>query len=172
VAPLTGDRILDRTRESLVRDPSVVLSYGSVVFRTEVGRSSAPVRLPGGQLVGRQREREAIDRLLDAAHGGVLVVRGEPGVGKTALLEYAIEAGREFRTARTLGVEVEMELPYAAAQQLCFPILRLKEHLPSPQRDALDVAFGLRGGPTPSPFLVGLAILGLLSGAAVERAQR
>ena len=87
----------------------------------------APVRMPGLQLLGRERERGALDRLLDAArdgHGGVLVVHGEPGVGKTALLEYAIEAGREFRVARTSGVEAEMELPYAAAQQLCFPILR------------------------------------------------
>jgi DNA-binding CsgD family transcriptional regulator len=131
----------------------------------------APVRLPGLQLLGRERERGALDRLLDAArggHGGVLVVRGEPGVGKTALLEYAIEAGREFRIARTSGVQAEMEFPYAAAQQLCFPILHLMEHLPEPQREALDVAFGLRGGPTPNPFMVGLAILGLLSEAAEE----
>ncbi len=132
----------------------------------------SPVRLPGRQLLGRERERAALDRLLEAAtsgHGGVLVVRGEPGVGKTALLEYAIDAGQEFRFARTFGVESEMELPYAAAQQLCFPLLDLSEHLPEPQRDALGVAFGLRAGPTPNPFLVGLAILGLLSEAAEER---
>src|ERR1700722_12352958 len=132
----------------------------------------APVQLPGLQLLGRERERGALDRVLDAArggHGGVLVIRGEPGVGKTALLEYAIEGGREFRIARTSGVQAEMEFPYAAAQQLCFPILHLMEHLPEPQREALDVAFGLRGGPTPNPFLVGLAILGLLSEAAEEQ---
>src|SRR3984885_12053722 len=126
----------------------------------------------GERLLGRGREREALDRVLDAARGGrggVLVVRGEPGVGKTALLEYAIEAGREFRIARTSGVQAEMEFPYAAAQQLCFPILHLMEHLPEPQREALDVAFGLRRGPTPNPFLVGLAILGLLSEAAEEQ---
>jgi hypothetical protein len=132
----------------------------------------APVQLPGLQLLGRERERGALDRLLDAARGGrggVLVVRGEPGVGKTALLEYAIEAGRDFRIARASGVQAEMEFPYAAAQQLCFPILHLMEHLPEPQREALDVAFGLRRGPTPNPFLVGLAILGLLSEAAEEQ---
>src|SRR5712691_4680442 len=132
----------------------------------------AQVRMPGLQLLGRERERGALDRLLDAArggHGGVLVVRGEPGVGKTALLEYAIGAGREFRIARTFGVQAEMEFPYAAAQQLCFPILHLMVHLPEPQRDALGVAFGLRGGPTPNPFLVGLAILGLLSEAAEQQ---
>jgi type II secretory pathway predicted ATPase ExeA len=115
--------------------------------------SAAPssVRLQAGRLFGRERERDALDRLLNAAtsgHGGVLVVRGEPGVGKTALLEYAIQAGQNFRFARTCGVEAEMELPYASVQQLCSPILGLMEHLPEPQRDALGVAFGLRAGPT------------------------
>src|SRR5829696_5488441 len=129
-------------------------------------------RSSGELLLGRQREREVLDRLLEAArggHGGVLVVHGEPGVGKTALLEDAVKAGREFRVARTLGVEGEMELAYAALQQLCAPILELTERLPQPQRDALAVAFGRSAGPAPSPFLVGLAALGLLSEAAEER---
>ena len=130
------------------------------------------VRSPGAPLLGRQTEREVLGRLLEAArggHGGVLVVHGEPGVGKTALLEDAVEAGREFRVARTVGVEGEMELAYAALQQLCAPILELTKRLPQPQRDALAVAFGLRAGPAPNPFLVGLAALGLLSEAAEER---
>ncbi len=129
-------------------------------------------RSPGAQLLGRQRECEVLERLLDAArggHGGVLVVHGEPGVGKTALLEYAVQAAREFRVARTAGVEGEMELAYAALQQLCSPILELTERLPHPQRDALAVAFGHSAGPAPNPFLVGLAALGLLSEAAEER---
>src|SRR4051794_38518104 len=132
----------------------------------------SPVRLPGGQLLGREREREALDRLLEAAtrgHGGALVVRGEPGVGKTALLEYAVEAGRGFRIARTFGVEAEMELPFAAVQQLCSPFFELMERLPQPQHDALGVAFGLSTGPAPNRFLVGLAVLGLLSEAAEEQ---
>jgi DNA-binding CsgD family transcriptional regulator len=127
---------------------------------------------PGAQLLGRQPEREVLGRLLEAArggHGGVLVVHGEPGVGKTALLEGAVEAGRAFRVARAVGVEGEMELAYAALQQLCAPILELTERLPQPQRDALAVAFGHRVGPAPNPFLVGLAVLGLLSEAAEER---
>src|SRR4030088_1146548 len=131
------------------------------MLRTEM--SGGPSRLPGGQLLGREREREALDRLLRAAtsgHGGVLVVRGEPGVGKTALLEYAVEAGRGFRIARTFGVEAEMELPYAAVQQLCSPFFELMDRLPQPQHDALGVAFGLSTGPTPNRFLVGLAVLG------------
>ena len=124
------------------------------------------------QLLGRAREREVLDRLLEAARagdGGVLAVYGDPGVGKTALVEYAVEAAREFRVLRTLGVESEMELAYAALQQLCSPILELSERLPGPQRDALAVAFGLSSGQAPNPFLVGLAVLGLLSEAAQER---
>ena len=130
------------------------------------------LRVPGEHLVGRQREREAIDRLLQAARdgsGGVLVLYGEPGVGKTALLDYAVEAEREFRVARASGVEGEMELPFAALQHLCASFLALMERLPDPQRDALAVAFGLSAGPSPTPFLVGLAVLGLLSEAAEQQ---
>jgi DNA-binding CsgD family transcriptional regulator len=127
---------------------------------------------PGGQLVGRRREREMLGRLLGAAHGGdggVLVVHGEPGVGKTALLDWTVQEGRQLRVLRTVGVEGEMELPFAALQQLCSPILDLSERLPNTQRDALSVAFGLSAGQAPNPFLVGLAALGLLSEASQER---
>jgi DNA-binding CsgD family transcriptional regulator len=123
-------------------------------------------------LLGREREREVLDRLLDrvrGGHGGVLVVRGEPGVGKTALLEYGAEAARGFRVARAVGVEGEMELAFAALQQLCAPFVELSERLPEPQRDALAVAFGLSAGPAANPVFVGLAALGLLSEAAEER---
>jgi DNA-binding CsgD family transcriptional regulator len=133
---------------------------------------SAPVLSSGRQLVGRERERAVLERLLGAVpggHGGVLVIRGDAGVGKTALLEYAVEAGRGFRIARTAGVEAEMELPFAAVQQLCSPFFALLERLPQPQRDALGVAFGLSPGPAPNPFLVGLAVLGLLAEAAEEQ---
>jgi predicted ATPase len=129
-------------------------------------------RLPGGQLVGRDREREALGRLLKATRGGdggVLVVLGDPGVGKTALLDWTVDERRQFRVLRTVGVEGEMELPFAALQQLCSPILDRSEHLPDPQRDALSVAFGLSAGRAPNPFLVGMAALGLLSEAAEER---
>ena len=135
--------------------------------------ASPPVLRSGRTLLGREREREVLDRLLDgvrAGRGGVLVMHGEAGVGKTALLEYAVEAGPEFRIARTFGVEAEMELPFAAVQQLCSPFLDLRERLPQPQHDALDVAFGLRTGPAPDRFLVGLAVLGLLAEAAEEQA--
>jgi DNA-binding CsgD family transcriptional regulator len=139
---------------------------------SEMSRAPSPVRSVRGQLLGRERERVALDQLLEAArsgHGGVLVVHGEPGVGKTALLEYAAEAAREFRVVETVGVEGEMELPYAALQQLCAPILDRSERLPDPQGDALAVAFGLSGAAPASPFLVGLAVLGLLSETSEER---
>jgi hypothetical protein len=123
----------------------------------------------GRQLFGREREREVLDRLLDAACGGVLVVHGEAGVGKTALLDYAIETARVFRVVRTSGVEAEVELPYAAGQLLCSPFFDFVDRLPPPQHEALGVAFGLSDGPPPDPFLVGLAVLGLLSEAAMEQ---
>jgi DNA-binding CsgD family transcriptional regulator len=156
------------SRISLVCDPSLLLSH-AVRLMVQAQSSGLP---RAGQLLGREREREALDRLLDAARrgrGGVLVVHGDPGVGKTALVDYAVDAGREFGVARTVGVEAEMELPFAAVQQMCSPSLELMEHLPEPQREALGVAFGLRTGSPPSPFLVGLAILGVLSEAAEDR---
>jgi DNA-binding CsgD family transcriptional regulator len=124
------------------------------------------------ELLGRERERADLDRLVESARdgsGGALVVHGEPGVGKTALLDDALEKATTLRVVRAAGVEGEMELPFAAIQQLCAPILPFAERLPGPQRDALDVAFGLNPGPAPNPFLVALAVLGLLSEAARER---
>ena len=124
------------------------------------------------QLLGRERERAALDRLMESARdgfGSAVVVHGEPGVGKTALLDDSVDRAATMRIVRSAGVEGEMELPFAALQQLCAPILEFGVRLPPPQRDALDVAFGLRPGPAPNPFLVALAALGLLSEAARER---
>jgi predicted ATPase len=125
-----------------------------------------------GRLLGRQRERAVLDRLLDTArsgHSAVLVVHGDPGVGKTALLEYAIEAAEDFHVVRTSGVEGEFDLDYAALHQLCTPILEFIDRLPDPQRNALGVAFGLVTGLAPGPLPVGLAVLGLLSEAADQQ---
>jgi DNA-binding CsgD family transcriptional regulator len=123
-------------------------------------------------LLGRLPERTALSRLLDAARAGrsgVLVVRGEPGVGKTALLEHAVESAAGLRVARVAGVESEMELAFASLQQLCAPMLGRLGSLPGPQRDALGVAFGLQAGPAPDRFLVGLAALSLLSEVAEQQ---
>jgi predicted ATPase len=120
-------------------------------------------------LLDRLPERAALSGLLEAARAGrsgVLVMRGEPGVGKTALLEYAIGSADGLRVVRVAGVESEMELAFAALQQLCAPMLDQLGGLPDPQREALSVAFGLNTGAAPDRFLVGLAVLGLLSGVA------
>jgi DNA-binding CsgD family transcriptional regulator len=127
---------------------------------------------PAQDLHGRRVEREVLDRLLGAVRGGqsqVLVVSGEPGVGKTALLEYAIGTAPGFRVVRAAGVEWEMELAFAALHQFCAPILDRLDRLPPPQQDALGVAFGLRAGDAPDRFLVGLAVLSLLSEVAEEQ---
>jgi len=123
-------------------------------------------------LLDRQAERMALGRLLDlarAGQSGVLVVRGAPGIGKSALLEDAIESASGFRVARAVGVESEQELPFAALQQLCAPMLERVDRLPEPQRDALWVAFGRAAGDVPDRYLVGLAALSLLSEVALER---
>ena len=121
---------------------------------------------PKTRLRGRRGERLALDRVLDAARAGssaVLVVRGEPGIGKTALLDYAASHAADFRVVRASGVESEMELPFAGLHRLCVSMLGRLEELPGPQRDALRVAFGLRDGGAPDRFLVGLAALSLLA---------
>src|SRR6516162_5170090 len=123
-------------------------------------------------LVGRQDERGQIDRLLEAAAdslSAVLVLQGEPGIGKTALLNYAIESARGFHIVRLVGIESEAELGFAALHQLLLPFLGRLDLLPGPQRHALGTALGLRGGGPPDRFLVGLASLTLLSVAATER---
>jgi DNA-binding CsgD family transcriptional regulator len=120
-------------------------------------------------LLDRLPERAALGGLLDGARAGrsgVLVLRGEPGVGKTALLDWAVESAAGLRVVRVAGVESEMELAFAALQQLCAPMLDILGGLPDPQRAALSVAFGLETGAAPDRFLVGLAALSLLSEAA------
>jgi AAA ATPase domain len=127
---------------------------------------------PGTGLLGRRSERAALDRLLDGARAGrsaALVVQGEPGIGKTALLHYAACRAEGFRVVRASGIESEMELPFAGLHQLCVPMLDRLERLPGPQRDALWVAFGLAEGTAPDRFLVGLAVLSLLADVAAEQ---
>jgi hypothetical protein len=122
-------------------------------------------------LRGRFHECEILDLLWEAVRegeSGALVVRGEPGVGKSALLEYVAGKASGCRVARAAGVQSEMELAFSGLDQLCAPMLDRVDRLPEPQRDALRTAFGLAGGAAPDRFLVGLAVLGLLSDAADE----
>ena len=126
---------------------------------------------PVPALLDREAERVALDGLLEdlrSGRGRALVVRGEAGVGKSALLEYAVEAAG-MRVARAAGVESEMELAFAGLHLLCAPLLDRLEGLPGPQRDALGVAFGLREGTAPDRFMVGLAVLNLLAEMAEDR---
>ncbi|GAA3938516.1 ATP-binding protein [Actinoplanes auranticolor] len=125
-------------------------------------------------LTGREVERDMLDRVVEAVQGGhgrVLVVRGEPGVGKTALLDHLADRASRVgcRLVRVAGVQSEMELAFAGLHQLCLPLLHYAEQLAAPQRDALRTAFGLVGGPPPDRFFVGLAVLSLLSAAGGDR---
>jgi hypothetical protein len=126
---------------------------------------------PAG-LLGRGLECATLDRLLAEIRDGAsrsLVVRGDPGIGKSALLDYAAAAAAGSRVIRVTGVESEMEFAFAALQQACTPLLKHLDRLPAPQADALRVAFGLIRAEPPDRFLVGLGVLGL---AAEEAAAQ
>jgi DNA-binding CsgD family transcriptional regulator len=126
----------------------------------------------GPALLGRRRERHTLDRLLESIRAGqsrVLVLRGESGIGKSALLEYLAGRASGCRVARAACVESETELAYAGLHPLCGPVLHLRERLPAPLRDALATVFGQSAGPAPDPFLVGLATLALFAEAADEQ---
>jgi DNA-binding NarL/FixJ family response regulator len=123
-------------------------------------------------LRGRRDECAVLDRLLEdarAGRSGVLVVRGEAGIGKTALLDYAVDAASDLSVLQAAGVESERELAFAALDQLCAPLLDQLDRLPGPQREALQISFGVAAGAVPDRILVGLSALSLLSDAAVER---
>src|ERR1041385_1295778 len=130
-----------------------------------------PIRGPGS-LQGRGSECALLDDVIAALRAGesrTLLIHGEAGIGKTALINYVVESAKDMRLLQAAGVESEMELAFASLHQLCSPLLEAVQQLPSPQREALEVAFGRTAGQAPDRFLVGLAVLTLLSGAAEER---
>jgi DNA-binding CsgD family transcriptional regulator len=136
---------------------------------TDRGRTSGNETHLG--LLGRRSECAALDEMIATLRTGesrVLVVRGGPGVGKSALLGYAEGVATGIRVFRAVGVESEMELAFAALHQLCAPLLGRLTRLPGPQRAALETVFGLRAGDPPDRFLVGLAVLSLLSDVSEE----
>jgi hypothetical protein len=131
-----------------------------------------PLRERAPVLRGRRGECGVLDRLIEAVRAGgsrVLVVRGEPGVGKTALLDYLAGHAPGCRVVRAAGMQTEMEFAFAGLHQLCAPMLDHLDRLPVPQREALRIAFGISAGAAPSRFFIGLAVLGLLSEVAGER---
>ena len=132
----------------------------------------SPGRERTAELRGRLHELGFLGRLIDAVRAGesqTLVLSGEAGVGKSALLDYVAGHAPGCRVVRATGVQSEMELAFAGLQQLCKPFLGHLDRLPGPQRGALQTVFGLSAGPAPDRFLVGLAVLSLLSGAAGEQ---
>ena len=141
--------------------------------RYNVGPVSTPFEWGATtSLTGRSVERGVLDGLLAAVRGGesrALVIHGVAGVGKTALLDYLAERASGFRVEWMAGCQSEMELAFAGLHQLCAPMLDALEHLPEPQQHALRIAFGMSSGPAPDQFLIGLAVLGLLSDVAEEQ---
>ena len=147
-------------------------SPGPRAYRRRVERVTGFERSTSPVLRGRRRECAALASLLDGVRrgrGAVLVLRGEAGVGKSALLDFAADAAGDLAMVRSAGVESEMELAFAALHQLCGPMLDRLDRLPGPQGEALRITFGLSEGPAPDRFLVGLAVLSLLSEMAAER---
>jgi len=129
--------------------------------------------LYGMELIDRRAERRLLDGVLRDVRSGqsrVLVLHGDPGIGKSALIDYLASQASDCRLIRAAGVESEMELAYAALHQLCSPLLDRLDQLPQPQRDALSTAFGLSVGPPPDRFLIGLAVLSLFSEVAEAQA--
>ena len=125
----------------------------------------------GRSLRGRAGECETLRGLISTVRSGscqVLVLRGEAGVGKTALLDYVSDLASGFRSVQVAGVQSDMELAFAGLHQLCAPLMDHVDELPEPQREALNVAFGRGVGATPDRFLVGLAVLSLIAVAALS----
>lgn len=148
-------------------------------MRTAWGHRARPSSRKGDKgygrrvrLIDRRAEKQAVHQVLDSVRAGMsgaLVLRGEPGVGKSALLDYAVECAADLQIVRTVAVESERAMGFAAVHQLLVPLLPAVDRLPEPQRRALGVAFGLVSGPPADPFLVGLAVLTLLADAAEVR---
>src|SRR4051812_22769951 len=164
-------RIVDpsHTRKTLGLVPGISVDAGP-----PSGEHRVPTLGDGMQprLRGRRSECGALDDLLARVRTGqsrVLVLRGEAGIGKTALLDWLAGNAPDFRIVRAAGVESEMELAYAGLHQLCAPFADQIDSLPGPQQDALGIAFGRRDGDAPNRFIVGLAVLGLLSEVAEEQ---
>jgi DNA-binding CsgD family transcriptional regulator/tetratricopeptide (TPR) repeat protein len=148
-----------------------VISTGLCPARWQAYRCGVTVvRAPS--FIGRAYERRSLDGLLDRVRGGesaALVIRGEAGIGKSALLQYCAHQASDCRVAQIAGIESEFEMPFAAVHQMCAPMLDALSALPEPQQQALQVAFGLAAGSAPDRFVVGLAVLGLLAEVATER---
>jgi DNA-binding CsgD family transcriptional regulator len=155
-----------RFAEEKIAGPPVGRRGKPIPGATGPRMSAAPIRL-----LGRDRERELLAELVAAIRGGEsrsLVVMGEAGIGKTALLQYLTVSASDLTVLQAAGVESEIEWAYAGLHQLCRPMLDRLQRLPTPQRRALEIVFGLSAGAAPDRFFVGLAVLSLFSDTAAE----
>lgn len=133
---------------------------------------ASPIGGSTTRLIGREGERAALDGLVAALRAGesrALVIHGQPGVGKTALLEYVASVASGCQVLSVAGMQSELELAFAGLHQLCSPLLDRLDLIPPLQREALQTTFGMSSGPTPDRFLVGLAVLSLLAEVAAAR---
>jgi energy-coupling factor transporter ATP-binding protein EcfA2 len=140
---------------------------GSILPVSEQSRQSSDA----DPLKNRRDEHRVLARLVETVRAGettALVLRGEPGVGKTVLLDHLAGLGAQCRVVRVVGVQSEMELAFAGLYQVCAPIMDRLDALPAPRREALRTAFGLDEGPAPDRFLIGLAMLSLLTEVAAQ----
>jgi DNA-binding CsgD family transcriptional regulator len=152
-------------REPAISDADEVAPASQWRARDRSSTAIAPLR-------GRQSECRQLDRLVNSARHGaspVLVISGEAGIGKSALLDHLVAQTAGCRVVRVAGVQAEAELVFAGLHQLCAPLLDRLDEIPEPQRETLSTAFGLRIGPPPDRFLVGLAVLSLMAAAAAEQ---
>ena len=143
-------------------------------YSVSIVQGSSDFAVLGGaaRLADRWTERAALDQLVEAVRAGqsrTLVVHGEPGAGKTALLDYLVVQAVDCQMIRAAGIQSEMELAFAGLHQVCAPLLDRLEVLPGPQAAAVRTAFGMSAGPVPDRFLVGLAVLGLLAEVAAKQ---
>jgi len=179
LGPEDGRRVPDEVRSGGVATRSADTegtimpggASGPVSIRVLRPEAAAPAPPTIGRLVGRVPERGALDRFLAALGRGesqALVLLGEPGIGKTALLEDLAERASCCRVVSVSGIQSEMELAFAALHQLCAPLLDRLDAVPAPQALALRTTFGMSSGPAPDRFLVGLAVLSLLAEAAAD----
>ena len=164
-----ADRVVARSAVVLVDQPAGQAVTDAIAWSPEQLMNNPP---PPPYLLGRRLECEVLDEILACLRSGgsaVRVVRGEAGIGKTALLDHLCARSVGLTVIRVQGIEADMELPYASLHQLCAPLVAGIEHLPDPQRGSLEVAFGLTGGDPPDRFMVGLAVLHLVTDAAAAR---
>jgi hypothetical protein len=170
--PDVQERLINRGASAVIGRNPTTSTRSPAATRTHSGGRSRGCNSVTLVLIGRSRERETLGGVLDAVRAGrsaTIVLRGEPGVGKTALLDDLLARADGVRMLRATAVQSEMELAFAGLHQVCAPLLTHLDRLPEAQRRPLEIAFGLSTGSAPDRFVIGLGVLGLLAEAAEEQ---